>query len=320
MLTEDQIRAKVNHGLYRSLTEIASYEPSVEGMAFGLDHLDKLTGGLRPRRLNIVAGYSHHGKTSLMLTGIVNNMDDVPALFITGDDPDDMVLNKIIAYREHIGTDEVEKRGAVWRKEYVEENIEGKLVLAGMKESYTYDELTWIYDLASNELGQPPEIVCFDYISMLRLSQEKEGFNDVRAKFNLIKQVIRDTPDSVWMVGHQCRKDAEDATALTLNHLEYGGHQQADGVIIGCRRKSLANMKDNELWEEEKMPRTYVSVMKNKINGRKSNNPVGHPYLIDPVSGIIREILDSDRPRPHTLPGTDARPSLALPKLGINGA
>jgi hypothetical protein len=154
--------------------------------------------------------------------------------------------------------------------------------------------------------GESPVVVCFDYISLMKLpGGDNEGFN-IRKKYQIFKRnMVRRYDSSIFLVGHQCNKAAGNCTALTLNHMEYGGHQDADGVVIGCRRNALEDLEGEQLRLEMEMPRTYVSVMKNKVTGRKSNNPVGHEYLIDPISGELREILKSDYP---SMVGTTAVP------------
>lgn len=300
MVDYQEIAEAVNQTrLYRPLDDIAAFVPSVDGVEFGIEYLDKITGGLRPKKLNIVTGYSHHGKTSLMLTAIVNNLQKgEPCLFISGDDTDDMLLGKIIAMMEHISTEDVEAKGPEWRRKYVRDNLDGLLIIAASKEDYSIPEVEMIYEDATEEFGQYPLIVCFDYVSLLKMGFDNQDnqMTNIRSKFRFLKKAIRKYDQSVWMVGHQCVKAAQDVPALTLNHMEYGGHQDADGVVIGCRRANMATMDDMELRLEQHMPRSWVSVMKNKVTGRKSNNPIGHSLLIDPVSGILREILDSDKP------------------------
>lgn len=299
-MTPDQIRAKESEfKLYRSLDDIASFVPSVDGIQFGIDYLDRISGGLRPEKLNIITGYSHHGKTSLMLTSCVKAIGDgKPCLFVSGDDTDDMLLHKVIAMKEHMSTFDVEDKGPHWRRDYVRKNLAEHLLIAAAKEDYSIPELELIYEDACEHFNGPPLICCFDYIGLLRMNSDSQEnqFNNIRNKFRVLKKMIRSFGNSVWMIGHQCVKAAADASALTLNHMEYGGHQDADGVVIGCHRKNMSAMDDTELRLEEACPRTYVSVMKNKVTGRKSNNPMGYPLLIDPVSGIIREMLDSDKP------------------------
>lgn len=317
MLTKEEIAARVGHDLYRPMTEIAAYEPSIEGITTGLSYIDKLTSGLRPKKLNLCGGYSGNGKTSLMLSTIVAN-PGMLSLFITSDDTDDLVQTKLIAMHAHMSTEDIEQAGAKWRIKYVEDNLQHVIIACPQKRSeYTTEDLLYLYDLVCTDFGEPPEFVGFDYLSLLSTSAERSDnqFGNVKAKAQGIKRVIRQTPDSVWLVGHQCVKAAgADCPFLTLNHLEYGGHQEADGVVIGCRRRLMTEkLSDGEMYEESTCPTTNVSVMKNKITGKTSANPKGVPYLIDPVSGIIREILDSDKP---TRPGQQQVQAIRYPTLG----
>lgn len=292
--------------LMYSLSEIALMVPKVDGIETGLGQIDRLTGGLRPNKLNFVVGYSSHGKTALMMRTQIHNIDNknLKCLHISGDDTQDILLGKFIAMREGISTEDVDSYGPEWRNQYQDLNLKKNLIIAAVRDSYTTADIERALEEASYRLSEingelsEPDIVVFDYTSMLKLraSDSESTFNDVNGKVYAIKNCIRRHPGIVWMIGHQCRKSAEDARALTLNDLEYGGHQQADGVVIGCRRDNMATMAEDKIREEQLCPKVYVSVMKNKITGRKSPNPVGYPYLIDPISGGIREIQESDKP------------------------
>lgn len=291
------MEANLGTPLFRSLDEIARFEPKVEGITCGLPGIDNLTGGLRPGKLNIIAGYSHHGKTTFMMRYILDNIERGKyCLFMSGDDTDDILLNKLIAMREGCSTEDVEKMGPDARADYVDLHFTPYLVIAATRDSYEPNDIDKTIEASRAWFdGNLPAIIGFDYVSILKVNGDN-GFSNTSAAIYALKKLIRLYKDSVWMVGHQCRKSAADTNALTLNDLEYGGHQQADGVIIGCRRNNMATMSDDALREEQQCPKVWISVMKNKITGRKSSNPIGHPYVIDPVSGYIREMLDSDKP------------------------
>jgi hypothetical protein len=306
MLSHDVIeeraatKASGNAGLYRSLSQIASDEPKTEGLLTGLDRLDRLTGGLRPAKLNLVGGYSGNGKTALMLSiGVRNMSEDAPWLFFTADDSDDAVLQKVLAMHLGVPLDEVETRGPRWRTEQVRD-LEGCLLVAAPQRSSTYtaEELLWVYEEATEAWGIPPKLVCFDYLSLLGLSADSDnGLASVKTKAAKLKSLARRTSDSVWLVGHQCKKEAgSDCPALTLNHLEFGGHQEADGVVLGCRRRlTTTKLPDWEMELEEGQPTTNVSVMKNKVTGRTSPDPRGVPYVIDPATGLVRDFADDEQ-------------------------
>lgn len=302
-LDDDEIRARTArhfHGLYRPLDEIAATVPTVAGLSTGLDAIDRMTGGLRPRKLNLVVGFSSHGKTALMLSIIVRNLDK-RCLFISADDTDDILLMKLLAMHLGCSVADVEAAGPAWRINAAREHFPN-LAIAVPQESnsYSVDQLKQLYHMVSVQMGAPVELVGFDYLSLLTLRQGEveNGALATRQKAIEIKQLIRETPDAVWMVGQQCNRGAgSNCPALLMTHVEFGGIQETDGVMIGCRRRvDTTQMSDHQLWEESIAPTTNISVMKNKVTGVKSENPVGIPYLIDPVSGLIRPMLDSDKP------------------------
>lgn len=297
-MDDEQIESRINQGLFRSLESIAAYTPTTEGVMTGLQYIDRLTGGLRPGKLNFVAGYSHHGKTALMLTTLIHNIDepDFTALIISGDDTDDMLLTKLIAFREEMTTEQVEATSPKWRIEYVKSNFKGKLLIATpqLNDAYSIENCVHVYYEACNEFGVEPTYAIFDYIALLKTNEQGTAM-DVRLKARVMKSLIRARPNTVWVVGTQCNKAADETAILTMNHMEYGGHQEADGVIIGCRKQSQGKMSEYELREDEHCKKVYLSVMKNKITGRSSTNAAGVPYAFDQTSGMIRELTDQDR-------------------------
>lgn len=302
MLTDNQIarreEASRSAGLFRSLTEIASTEPTQEGLLSGLSYLDRLTSGLRPGKLNLVAAYTSHGKTALMLTiGVVNMSEDTPWLFFTADDSDDIVLGKVMGMAYGMSVEEVYAKGPKWRTAIAQE-LEGQVLVCAPQRTSTYstEEMLWVYEEVTEYWGKPPAYCCFDYLSLLGMNQGADERVNVIAKAQRLKALARQTGDSVWLVGHQCKKDAgSDCNALTLNHLEYGGHQESDGIVIGCRRRiDTTKMPDWELELEADTPTTNISVMKNKITGRRSPNPMGMPFVIDSVSGLVREMTEPE--------------------------
>lgn len=317
----DAERASGNAGLYRSLEEIASYQPKIEGVLTGLPYIDKLTAGLRPGKLNLCGAYSSHGKTALMLSiGVRVLLQGEPFLFFTADDSDDTVLAKVLAMYYEIGIEEVEMNGPKWRRKCARQLQDLLFICAPQQSStYTADQVLWVYEEATQYWGKPPKFCGFDYLSLLALNFEgDDGLGNVKRKAQNMKQVARRTGDSVWMIGHQCKKDAgSDCPALTLNHLEFGGHQEADGVVIGCRRRLMTTkMPEWEMELEESTPTTNVSVMKNKITGRTSPNPVGTPYVIDSRSGLLREMTqDEQTARDRKGNGASAAGPLGRPHL-----
>lgn len=288
--------------LWRPLTEIAAEEPQIEGIPLGIPAIDRLTNGIRPGRLNLVAGYSGNGKTALMLSTAVRVMSEAtPVLYVTADDSDDAILHKVLAMRLGMSLEQVEREGAAWRVAQARE-IEGSLAICAPRTgTYGIGDLGIMWEEWTERWGRPPALCAFDYLSLLSVgSFGDDGMSGVKAKAGRLKALARQTSQSVWLIGHQCKKEAgSDCNALTLNHLEYGGHQEADGVVLGCRRRlTTTKMEDWEVKLEESSPTTNVSVMKNKVTGRTSPDPRGTPVVIDPTSGLLRELtVDEQRDR-----------------------
>lgn len=302
-LTESQIAERIEAArgtarLYRPLSAVAETVPSVAGLMLGLPYVDRLTGGLRPRKLNLVVGFSSHGKTSLMLSTIVRHTDK-RAMFISADDTDDILLHKLIAMHAGISTEQVALEGPQWRSRYAAEHFPLLEICAPVTgATYTTDEMSFMYDEISDRMGGAVEIIGFDYLSLLALRQGESdnGVYNISQKARAIKELIRRTPEAIWMVGQQCNRSAStNCPALGFAQVENGGVAETDGVMIGCRRRLHTEpMSDHQLWEEERCPTTNVSVMKNKVTGRTSPNPAGVAHAIDPTSGLIRELMTED--------------------------
>lgn len=284
--------SRMESRLYRSLDAIAEDEITEEGINIGLDAIDRITGGLRAGRLNLYVGYTSHGKTAGMLTTIVNNLDDLCCLFITGDDTDHEILSKILAMSHGITTDDVRRHGAEWRRKQVRDLSDRLFIAAPQKGSYSIDSLAVIVDRAMSLFGQVPDLIGFDYLTLLtQNSEDTNVFSNVRKQVLGFKQLIRTFPEATYMVGHQCNRGVLTYQGpLMTNHIEAGGVAETDGVIVGFRRKiDTERLTEEQVYEEAEFPTVNVSVLKNKVTGRRSPNPIGVVYAIDPISGKLRE-------------------------------
>ena len=59
---------------------------------------DALGGGLKPRELLLVAGKAHTGKTVLLINAVAKNPDSL-VIWMTPDEPDLMVLSRVLSIR-----------------------------------------------------------------------------------------------------------------------------------------------------------------------------------------------------------------------------
>lgn len=319
MLNSDDISRRIQalttpgERLFRSLGEIAEHERPTQGIQTGLNGIDSLTGGLQPGRLNTFVGYTSHGKTTGMLTTICNNIDaGLKMLLVSGDDTDDDILFKLLAMRHQMSPEDVSVKGKRWRRDAVAE-LEGQVVIAGAGTSaWNVDSLALVIEDFKECTGAYPDLVGYDYLTTLSFpGQAGEPYAVVPKQARAIKDLIRAYRHTTFMVGHQCNRGivSGNVTALLTRHVEYGGVQETDGVMIGFRRKlDTEDLSDEQIEEEGRYPTVNVSVMKNKVTGKRSPNPAGFLYSIDPISGIIRErTIDELRAKPRTLQAVKLR-------------
>lgn len=282
--------------LFRSMGEIADDEPPDEGIPIGLRGIDNLTGGLQPGVLNLFVGYTSHGKTAGMLTTIVNNIaNEVPTLFVTGDDTDVAVLYRLLAMWQGMSVSDVKAKGKRWRRDAIAK-FEGFLQIAAPAYgSYNVDSLAVMMEHFKNNKGCYPELMGFDYLTLLTAQGTDAGepMGQVRKQALAMKQFIRTFRHCTFMVGHQCNRSTlarSVRAALETQHIEYGGNQETDGVIIGFRRRRDTEiLTDDDMANEAEFPTVNVNVMKNKVTGVISPHPKGYVYAIDTTSGLIRE-------------------------------
>lgn len=312
MLSQSEIRererALFRNGqrLFRPLAEIANDELPPNGILTGLPVVDNLTGGLYPNRLNMFVGYTNHGKTAGMLTVIANNLiGGKHVLFASCDDTDDDVLRKLLAMRNGVSTQRVMENGAQWRSQQAAE-LDGQLMIASpLSGTFTVDDLAVLFETYKEQKGQYPDLFFFDYLTLLSLPGRDEPYSAVRKQALGFKELIRGFKKIVYVIGHQCNRSTVTGfiRGLETKHVEAGGVQETNGVMIGFRRRiDTEELTEDERAGEAEYPTVNVSVMKNKVTGRRSPDIAGHRYAIDPVSGLIRERSVAEiRHKPATL-------------------
>ena len=82
----------------------------------GLAPIDTLTRGFGPKELVMIVGFSHAGKTQLVNTAILYNRDK-RILFLSMDDPTEMILIKLACMRMGVSAEDLERRVAQGDKE-----------------------------------------------------------------------------------------------------------------------------------------------------------------------------------------------------------
>lgn len=257
------------------------------GIKFGLDHVDKLTRGIRHGELWVVYGYTHHGKTFLALRFIYNN-PDVPIMFVCPDESKESIYGKLLCLENEIRGDEAEYRiktkdPAIYS---LMKNLEEKysnLFITSL--AMNYDQLTASYHALEGE-EKAPKIIIYDYLRMF-----PEG-NDMNQKAELLKEFGQQYHCGM-MVLQQCSRGAMDRYEhMPLAAMEYGGESPAT-VCIGVRRRAL-NTGEHKMSEtlaaiEMQDPSVTLYVAKNKRLGGGLSPNYGMVHSMHRISGLITD-------------------------------
>ncbi len=266
---------------------------------------DALGGGLKPRELLLVAGKAHTGKTVLLINAVAKNPDSL-VIWMTPDEPDLMVLSRILSIRLNMNPREVydlarkgdekilrairhqsetdlrnlriidratfSKYGAQMRKEG--HPVEGPIEIA--------DHIlgTW----TPREYGKGPDVFVWDFASQL----DDPELGDDPAKIGALKSLGM-RHEAVTIVVHQAsRGSGNRGAALGIESGRFGGEDLAHFMITVWRPH-----EDSSLSMEERATLENffgVALVKNKrFDGKKVSlkmeiKPSG--ALVDPYEEL----------------------------------
>lgn len=281
----------------------------------GLHDIDIRTRGFGPKELVLVTGFSHAGKTQLVNTTILNNKDR-RILFFSMDDPAEMILIKLVCMHEGVDAESLERSIAAGDER-------SKLILK-QAATQVFDKLVIVdeslglaaMDRAIREAteywgGFGPEIVIIDYLGSMQSDGADDGDGGIKRKAQALKQWVKDK-DFPTMVLHQnTRSNGGPGKPVTLTSGGFGGEAEAT-FVLGVRRKRDDLDLDEFLRQREENTVT-LHLVKNKRPPGKKTGPDGIDFYMNPDTGLIRQLRDSDRPAP-TQGLTSAKDALAARK------
>jgi len=212
----------------------------------GFADLDAEMRGIAPGEMAMLIGYSHAGKTLVLLEMLRANRDKYVIYFVP-DEPRTLVLIKLAAVLHGIDALELEQRVAADDGDAITLLHDTALVgfpnLAVFDESVTLSDMERAYNEVAEMWGRPADLVVLDYLDLLQ-----GGGEDVPGKASTLKGWGR-RHDVPLLVLHQTsRTSGADGKRLTISSGAYGGEQQATH-IMGVRRKRFdiaAQLRDLE--------------------------------------------------------------------------
>ncbi len=286
-----------------------------ERIHLGLNQIDNEMRGIASGELAMMIGYSHGGKTLLLLHSLQHNRDRHVAMFIP-DEPRQLILTKLTCIRHGLDARELERRVAIDDKDAIdllrqtaEEEFPNLAVfdqpLNGLDMERAYNEVCDVW-------GQIPDLVVVDYLDLM------DAGETVPDKATFLKSFGR-RHDIPMLVLHQTsRSSGADGVKLSMSSGAYGGEQQATS-IIGVRRKKYSiaaeineiNAKLDRSHSERSIERLdelrynmriheytmTVSLLKNKRPAGQLVDDID--FEIDLTTGKLTALHNGDLPRQY---------------------
>jgi uncharacterized protein YceK len=298
-----------------------------ERVYLGIEPIDNEMRGIAPGEMAMMLGYSHGGKTLVLLHALRNNRDKKIALFIP-DEPKTLVLTKLTCMHHNIDARILEQRvadddkGAIdLLKQTAEVDFPN---LAVFDQPLLPADMERAYSEVCDVWGDKPDLVVVDYLELVEAGEQ------VPEKAGYLKGFGR-RHDIPMLVLHQTsRTSGADGRKLTISSGAYGGEQQATS-IIGVRRKKYEIA--SEIYElKERLDRTHsekaqerletlmydqriheytitLSLLKNKRPGGMLVDDID--FELDTHTGRLWELKNGELPDQYLKGATWTQPQIA---------
>ena len=254
--------------------------------SLGVHEIDEaMDGGLKAREMMVVAGKAHTGKTVLIVNAVAKNPNSL-VMWMSPDEPDLMVLSKILSVRLNLNPRDVYERArrgdeqilaAIRHQSQTElsnlriidratlARYQGSLRLMGEQDTdmvSAADHMlgTW----AETHYGRKPDVFVWDFATQLYGPE----LGDDPAKIGALKHIGMKN-DAATIVIHQAsRGSATRGAALGIESGRYGGEDLAHFMITVWRPHEEPGLEPEE---KQRLENTFgVALVKNKrFDGRK---------------------------------------------------
>ena len=305
------------HSTYGSIVD--ALENPDSRIMLGLPAIDVLTRGFGPKELIMVSGFAHSGKTQLINTMISQNLDK-RILFFSMDDPAEMILMKLTCMTSGYSADVLERRirqgdeeAKVTLKTAAVDTFQNLIVV---DESLGLSAMSKAVKEATAYWGAAPECIIIDYLELMQgNSFSDDASANVKAKSQALKRWVKDQDAPVVVVHQATRSKGAPGQAITMLSMAYGGEQEAT-MVIGVRRKRDDQSLDS--FERQcQQDSVTLHLAKNKRPPARVTAPEGIDFFMDPDTGLIRPLRESDLRGQQAMPVDDGTTTKAADALRI---
>ena len=288
-----ELQGRVEYQQFRPLADAASRliaDAQAERRIFtGIGPLDTEMRGISAGHLALVVGYSHSGKTLVLLHIIGNNQNKRICYFVP-DEPAPLVLMKLACLSWGVSGGELESRitdGDPWGLNVLDRTIEQYSNLAVFDRPLTPRAMSQGYDEACDHWGAPADLVIVDYMDLLQAGDSVMGKADYVKSFGTQQEVP-------MIVAHQTsRSSGSKGQAMRIDSGSYGGETHATFQIGVWRRRAQIYAELEELrgrvaqtaWVHDRMSwlehEASIHQYTLTLNLTKNKRPSGR--LVDPI-------------------------------------
>lgn len=202
----------------------------------GMHRLDREMRGIGAGHLCLVTGFTHSGKTQVLLKWLRHNRGKRIAMFIP-DEPASLVLTKLTSVTSGIPARELEARVADDDREAID--LLRSTALDEFPNLAVFDKpLTpTVLERGIVELqdvwGAEPDLVIVDYVDLVQAGETAQS------KFDLLKGFASRHEVPLIAIHQTSRSSGAEGRRLTIASGNYGGEQHAT-FLVGVRRKRSA--------------------------------------------------------------------------------
>jgi hypothetical protein len=270
----------------------------------GIAAIDAQTRGVSPGHLMMIVGYSHSGKTLVMLNGLHHNRTKRIALFIP-DEPAPLVLTKLASLVFGVSAKRLEAEVAQGDRaalRMLDETLEEFPGLIIFDRPMTPKLVRRSWDEACEHWGEDGDLAVFDYLDLMQAGEK------LPSKADAVKAFCTEADVPVWLLHQTSRFAGANGRPMRIDSGNFGGEVWATYQLGVWRKRYAIAAELTELyakhriadWEHEHAVQLHHEAIVHEhtltVNLNKNKRPGGE--LIE--DGIDFELAETGLLVPFT--------------------